>query len=158
MLLLAVMFGPYAVFHLLFQETVTVRYALPLVLPVAYLASVTLVTDARPLAGGLAAAALLAREPEAGGACQLSRTGGSPSPIFRVLDAMRTAATPDPVVAMHRRVWTESRRARSGQADPPGQLAAAPRDYEWLELTRAWRERDVPLRGSSPIRGGPTSR
>ncbi len=28
-------FGPYAVFHLLFQETLTIRYALPLVLPVA---------------------------------------------------------------------------------------------------------------------------
>ena len=34
------MFGPYAVFHLVFQETVTVRYALPLVLPIAYLVAV----------------------------------------------------------------------------------------------------------------------
>ena len=31
-------FGPYAVFHLLFQESVTTRYALPLVVPMAYLA------------------------------------------------------------------------------------------------------------------------
>ena len=35
---LLVAFGPYAIFHLLFQETETVRYALPLVPPVAYLA------------------------------------------------------------------------------------------------------------------------
>lgn len=31
-------FAPYAAFHLLFQESVTTRYALPLVVPVAYLA------------------------------------------------------------------------------------------------------------------------
>ncbi len=31
-------FVPYAIFHLLFQETVTTRYALPLVPAVAYLA------------------------------------------------------------------------------------------------------------------------
>src|SRR6185436_7038760 len=36
--LLIVGYAPYAVFHLLFQETVTVRYALPLVVPVAFLA------------------------------------------------------------------------------------------------------------------------
>lgn len=35
---LLVAFGPYAVFHLLFHETVTTRYALPLVVPVALLA------------------------------------------------------------------------------------------------------------------------
>ncbi|HEY6510097.1 MAG TPA: hypothetical protein VIY56_18870, partial [Vicinamibacterales bacterium] len=36
---LAVAFGPYTAFHLLFQETAHVRYALPLVAPVAWLAS-----------------------------------------------------------------------------------------------------------------------
>jgi hypothetical protein len=36
--LLLVAFVPYAIFHLLFHETITVRYALPLVVPVAYLA------------------------------------------------------------------------------------------------------------------------
>jgi hypothetical protein len=35
---LAVAFAPYAVFHLLFQETLTTRYALPLVIPVGVLA------------------------------------------------------------------------------------------------------------------------
>jgi hypothetical protein len=35
--LLGVAFVPYAIFHLLFHEIVTVRYALPLVVPVAYL-------------------------------------------------------------------------------------------------------------------------
>ena len=35
---LAIAFLPYAVFQLLFHETVTVRYALPLVVPVVFLA------------------------------------------------------------------------------------------------------------------------
>lgn len=36
--LLVAAFAPYAVFHLLFQESFTTRYALPLVVPMAYLA------------------------------------------------------------------------------------------------------------------------
>ncbi len=36
-LLLGVAFVPYAIFHLFFHEVVTVRYALPLVVPIAYL-------------------------------------------------------------------------------------------------------------------------
>jgi hypothetical protein len=141
-LLVAVMFGPYAVFHLLFQETVTVRYALPLVIPVAYLASVPIM-DARPLAAGVTAAALLLASLGLAVPATVAYAG-SPSPIFRALADVRAAATPDSVVAMHRRVFTESRRARQWAGNPPGQFAAAPRDYEWLELTRAWRERDAP--------------
>ena len=38
-IVLAVAFGPYFVFDLLFQETATSRYALPFVVPVAYLAA-----------------------------------------------------------------------------------------------------------------------
>ena len=56
-LLLLVTFGPYAIFHLLFQETLTVRYALPLVPAVAMLAAVTL-GQARPVASGVVTAAL----------------------------------------------------------------------------------------------------
>ena len=40
--IVAVAFGPYAVFHLLFQETHTIRYALPLVPLIGYLAAVVL--------------------------------------------------------------------------------------------------------------------
>ncbi len=56
-LLLLVAFGPYAIFHLLFQETLTVRYALPLVPAVALLAAVT-VAQATPLATTVVTAAL----------------------------------------------------------------------------------------------------
>ena len=44
LIVLAIAFVPYALFHLLFQETVTTRYALPLVPLVAYLAVAALET------------------------------------------------------------------------------------------------------------------
>jgi hypothetical protein len=142
LVLLAIMFGPYAIFHLVFQETVTVRYALPLVLPIAYLAALT-ISRARPAAAAAAGVALAAGMlwfaiPAS------SAYARSTSPIFAALDAIGTSADPVPVIGMHRRVWTESRRARRWHGEPPGQLLPAPRDYEWLELTRAWLARDVP--------------
>jgi hypothetical protein len=39
LLVLAAAFGPYAVFHLLFQEVITTRYAMPLLVPVVYFAA-----------------------------------------------------------------------------------------------------------------------
>ena len=42
------MFGPYALFHIVLQETATVRYALPIVLPIAYLAATAVSLHARP--------------------------------------------------------------------------------------------------------------
>src|SRR5690606_10806337 len=40
--MLLCLWAPYAAFHLLFQETVTTRYALPLVVPACVLAAVTM--------------------------------------------------------------------------------------------------------------------
>ena len=136
------MFGPYAVFHLVFQETVTVRYALPLVIPLAYLASAP-VTDARPLAGGRGRRRARPREPEPAVPATVAYAG-TPSPIFWALADMRTAADSglgrgDAPARLDR---VASGAAMGRQAAGPA--AAAPRDYEWLELTRAWRERDAP--------------
>jgi hypothetical protein len=138
--LLLIVFGPYAIFHLVFQETATTRYALPLVLPLAYLTAVV-VTEARPIAGAVAGAGLaswmLWLAVPAGAA--YART---PGPTFSLLNDM--AAAPTPVVAMHRRAWTESRRARLWTGLPHGQVLPAPRDYEWLEMERAWRTSEPP--------------
>ncbi|HSK08386.1 MAG TPA: hypothetical protein VK911_02325, partial [Vicinamibacterales bacterium] len=52
-------FGPYAVFHLLFHETITTRYALPLVPPIAWLSAAGVAFAAGRLAApALAAAAI----------------------------------------------------------------------------------------------------
>ena len=133
-------FGPYAMFHLLFQETLTTRYALPLMPVLAYLAAVTLTEAAgrSGLLGGaaLAAASLVLAVPAT------TAFAREPSPIFGLLSetALLRDRGAQPVIGMHRRVFTESRRARVYVGDPPGALLGVPRDFEWLELTRRWRE------------------
>ena len=56
--IVAVVFGPYTVFHLLFQETHTIRYALPLVPLIGYLAAVVL-TEAGAFTSRIMAVALV---------------------------------------------------------------------------------------------------
>jgi hypothetical protein len=140
-LILTLVFGPYALFHLLFHETVTVRYALPLVPAIAVLAAATL-AQARPAAALLATVAvstlLLAHAVPAA-----ARFGRTPSPIFGALSEMTLIADrgAPPVVAAHRRVRSESRRAREWTESASGtDWLPSPRDYEWLEAVRALRE------------------
>jgi hypothetical protein len=137
---LACAFVPYAIFHLVFQETHTIRYALPLVPLVAFLAAEILASVAVPAAALVAvvvagAGLALALPPSAAYA-------QTASPFFSMLSEMRLLQErgAQPQVAMHRRVFTESRRARVYAGDPPGTILPAPRDYEWLELTRRWRD------------------
>ena len=129
------------IFHLLFQETQTIRYALPLVPLIGYLAAGVLTRSRRPdvrhrgrRAGCCRARVRRCRPPR--------RTRRTPSPIFALLSEMRILQERGarPVVGMHRRMFTESRRARLYAGEVPGTLLPTPRDYEWLELTRAWRE------------------
>jgi hypothetical protein len=137
--LLLIAFGPYAVFHLLFQEPLTTRYALPLMPLMTYLAAVVL-NQARGGAAAigtaaLAAASLLFAVPAT------AAFGREPSPVFAMLSEIRLLQErgASPTVGMHRRVFTETRRARAYAGDVPGKILPIPRDYEWLELTRAWR-------------------
>ena len=137
---LACAFLPYAIFHLVFQETHTIRYALPLVPLVAFVAAEVIASVAVP-----AAAAVAVVIAGAGLALALPASvayASTPSPFFSMLSEMRLLQDrgAQPQVGMHRRVFTESRRARVYAGDPPGTILPAPRDYEWLELARRWRE------------------
>jgi hypothetical protein len=136
--IVAIVFAPYAVFHLLFQETVTIRYALPLIPAVAYLAAETL-EDADSRMSFILLIALAGLSTAFPATAAFART---PSPTFGLLAEMRMfqARGAQPVVGMHRRVFTESRRARLYAGEVPGTLLPTPRDFEWLETTRAWRE------------------
>jgi hypothetical protein len=144
LLVLTVAYGPYAAFHLLFQEYEMVRYALPIVVPVAYLATVAL--DARPawLAPGasLVVAASLALAVPA----TLSYAR-EPSPGFRLVADLGTlAGESDPRsgstsgqavdVAFHgqfRRLFTwEGSRL-------PNRVLKAPHGREWLNVITAFR-------------------
>lgn len=141
--LLAVAFVPYAVFHLLFQETVTVRYALPLVAPVAYLVACALDFPstgrwALPIGAAALAAASFALAVPAGVAY-----GREGSPTFRAFRAVESA--PERVaghfdaIGMHavarRAADWEQERLSAGAT----RVLTAPHGREWFTLIQEWR-------------------
>ena len=132
-LVLVVAFAPYAVFHLLFQETIMTRYALPLVPPAALL-----------LVNGLAAAGIRAVHAGAGVLAALSlamtlpatRTFGlTPSPGASAIAA--AVASPDAAaIAMHavmrrHEQWHHDNRS--------GKVLRARHGAEVLALVDFWR-------------------
>ena len=139
---LAVGFGPYLLFDLLFQETFTSRYALPLVIPMAYLA----VAGTRVLPGrsGLVVAIALAMFGAHVGGTSIAAYARQKAPAFRLLDDMRSAARSTrepPVLAMDRRESLDFRRpiAWVGDAMPAvARTLPAPPQHEWLEPVKYW--------------------
>jgi hypothetical protein len=148
LVVLAAAFVPYLVFDLLFQETFTTRYALPLVVPVAYLAVSGLGTF-RP-APAVTLVLAVASVNITTTMMALSGYARSAAPAFRMLADMATSSntTPygsplPPVVAMHRREELDLRRplAWLGNSRPAfaAHLAAPPK-HEWLELVKYWND------------------
>lgn len=136
-LALAMMFAPYAVFHLLFHETGETRYALPLLPIVAYAAMAALEglpARALPAAAiGIAAISLMAAIPAS---ILYARDG---APVFRAFDDMATTAHSGERVdtlAMH----ASTRRAAEWAAPIlPGRVARPPHGREWLTLVELWK-------------------
>ena len=138
---LAVLYGPYLIFDLVFQESATTRYALPLVVPIAYAAvrGAWLLTPrvAVPAMAALAGFNLFATT------SALSSYARADAPAFRLLADMRDSASRSgtPVLAMHRRDDLDLRRPIVWEAD---RLPAfdrrlpAPGKHEWLELVKYW--------------------
>ena len=126
-------FVPYAMFHLLFQETVTTRYALPLVAPMAYLAVRGL--SLPPRLGGLtlgAALALAFGVTTAPVTAAYARGG----PVSRALAEIRAEADANggATIAMHHPF------ARPVEAEGLGRATVlkAPPKHEWLEAVKQW--------------------
>jgi hypothetical protein len=151
LLTLAAAFVPYLAFDLLFQETVTTRYALPMLVPTAYLAMRGLAAsaDAGPLRPRLVVAALgLAMFNVQIAGTSLAGYSSVAAPAFRLLSDMRelsasaaSSAAKSPVVATHRRESLDLRGplAWSGGAIPGvRQWLPAPPQHEWLELVKYW--------------------
>jgi len=130
--LLLVAFGPYAVLHLLFQETLTIRYALPTLVPVAWLAARALTGMGRlaqiaPAA--IVVAALVVSVPVG------VAYGREAHPAFRAIhDAQDEAriAPPDAVYS-HYGVW------RALQAAALPSMVEPPRQREWFGPVAYWR-------------------
>ncbi len=139
---LAAAFGPYLAFDLLFQEAFTTRYALPLVVPLAYLAAAGL--RALPYDAGLAVAVAMAMFDAHVGGTSIAALAREKPPAFRLLDEMGEAArsVPEPpVLAMDRRqdfdfrrpiTWTDDRMPAIARKLP------APPQHEWLEAVKYW--------------------
>jgi hypothetical protein len=139
--LLAVAFGPYAVFHLLLQETVTVRYALPLLVPVCWLAvrGMEPIAYGSPSRGRLGAA--LAAPLVIVAALVSIPTGvvygGEAHPAFRAIADMRTLAGTVPPAAL----YSHYALRRPLQAAPPSgvRVVEPPRSSEWRGPVDYWR-------------------
>jgi hypothetical protein len=139
---LAAGFGPYLAFDLLFQETFTGRYALPLVVPMAYLAVEG--TRRFPRRSGVAVAIAIAMFSAHVGGTSIAAYSRQQAPAFRLLGDMRTVARSlrdPPVLAMDRResldfrrpiAWTDAAMPRMSRTLP------APAQHEWLEAVKYW--------------------
>ena len=129
------MTGPYLVFHLLFQDTSFVRYALPLVPAVAFLAVQGVALVSRQAVPLVAAAISIAGVAIAGPV--LVAYAAEPSPVVRVLDAMKAEAriTTPGALAMHQ---TFVRPLEAEDVGIGPQLPSPPR-LEWLELAKYWK-------------------
>jgi hypothetical protein len=147
--LLLIGYVPYAVFHVLFQETITVRYALPLVVPVAFLAMCGL-DWGRGSAAILGTTAVVAWSTALWAPATVAY-GSRSGPAFRALiEAARPgadAANQARVVGLHavaRRAvdWLQRTGKVSGaDAEPftPRRVLRAPHGQEWLTLVEQWR-------------------
>jgi len=139
---LAIAFGPYLILDVLFQETFTSRYALPLVVPLAYLAASGL-RWAPAQAVWLLAIPIAMYGAHIGGR-SIAAYAQQKAPAFRLLDDMKRAAAATgarPVLAPDRRESFDLRRPLlwMGSAMPPiARQLPAPPQHEWLEAVRYW--------------------
>ena len=144
---LALGYLPYLLYHLLFQETETTRYALPSVPLVATLAMTglkrwlpRLATPAATVTGCIAlGVSLFAHQ-------QYIRTGATVSQALDRIGDTARGFSRRPQVLMHRRVWAETRRARAVLVPTPAfDVLPAPRAQEWQQAVPAWRAGDAPV-------------
>lgn len=143
--ILVVAFGPYLIFDRLFQENITTRYALPLVIPIAYLAVRALFAVGR--AGGIAAVAVVIAAFVYVDDTAIYRYAQMEAPAFRMLADMRQSVSGSPspvppVLAMHRRESFDMRRPITWVGDrmpPVATVLPAPPKHEWLELVKYWK-------------------
>jgi hypothetical protein len=140
-IILATCAVPYVIFHLAFQETLTTRYALPIVPAVAYLAvrglDHLIGRAVWPAVAGLALSGVLLAAPVQ------STFRSQPSPFSTAMRDVTRAwqSSSDPVLAMHDSIGLAVR----GEALAGPHLASPP-GTEWLEMLQYWRQgRDAPV-------------
>jgi hypothetical protein len=151
--LLIIAFGPYEIFHLLFHETATMRYALPIVLPVAFLVAYAAAGLGRIMTPATAIALIgVSLVPTLPAARAYAQTG---SPAFRAFQALALIPSRHPstqvpagtpagnyVLSMHAAL----RRVDEWQHDRyPWRVIRAQHGHEWLALVEHWRADPTPV-------------
>ena len=139
-------FGPYLLFDLLFQETVTTRYALPIVVPVSVLAVAALA--ALPDVVAVAATLALAAWGASIGDGVIARYARPEAPVFRMIGDWASAAAQSapfrpPVLAMHRREAFDLRRPlqwRASQLPTFDRRLPSTAKHEWLDVVQYWND------------------
>lgn len=130
------MAGPYLLFHLAFQDTSFIRYSLPIVPVIGFLAiRGVMLISAKPVpvvAAAISIAAVAISTPA------LNAYRAQPSPVVRVLEAMtaETRVSKPGALAMHQ---TFVRPLEAEDVGITPQLPSPPR-LEWLELVKYWKE------------------
>ncbi|MBP7779260.1 MAG: DUF2723 domain-containing protein [Acidobacteria bacterium] len=125
---------PYLAFHLAFQDTVFSRYALPLMVPVAFLAAAAFDAAGRGgVVAGVAVAAWSLSIAVPGQRAYAERG----SPTARLFDrlAAEVEAGARPLLAMHQAL----QRPLEAETRDVGPRLPSPPRREWLELARHWR-------------------
>ena len=135
-LLIALAFGPYAIFHLLFQETIHVRYAMPTLPAMVWLVvcAISIAGRAAPAVSAAIVAAALGFSLPVGVAY-----GREAHPAFRAIAAMNDSrrAHPDAPVYSH---FAMVRPLDAASPAGTSLLAARPkRSREWLGPVEYWR-------------------
>ena len=134
-LIFLVAFGPYTIFHLLFQETTTLRYAVPIVVPMAYLAvrAAEVIRLSPYLEIAIATASLIFVVPQ-------TTAFGKGSPGFAAMaDAVAQGGHVTGHAGMHRLwEWLDT-------GDDRIRFQKTPHGYEWLPLVEHWQKQpDLP--------------
>ena len=135
LVMMAVAFVPYTVFHLLFQETLHVRYALPLVVPVVWLAAVGIASTRRAAPVSGAAISFFSAWTSISG---MFAYASEPHPAFRAIDDMTAAAVERRPAA----VFGHYSLRRPLQAQTPADLTVVepPRTNEWAGPIAYWQD------------------
>lgn len=138
---LVLAFWPYFVFDQTFHEIDSTRYALPVMVPMAGLATIGLAAAGRvAVRGGVAAlvaASLWITQPV------LAVYGDEAGPLSRVMRDMiarRASLQAEPVLAMHHQLWWTSRRRLDWyRAEWSFAPVPFPGDHEWLAIVDRFR-------------------
>ncbi len=135
---LAIYAAPYVVFHLVLQETSTIRYALPVMLGFSYLVAVAI--DAIPWRQRRAVLVLLVAGTLFVSARSLYGVVRTGSPAMRLLTAMyHRASEESPAFVVAHENLKLRRVQRILPAPPPWKAAWAAAPYEWRTVADHWK-------------------